>query len=86
MQAAVLRPTFYAFLYALSQMAVRVLNSDSGHLMSGAEKEKSDGRHIEMTFNAWSILRSSFFRRYAATSMAPSMTFLLWTAESSHMF
>jgi len=67
-------------------MAVRVLNSDSGHLIRGAENEKSDRRHIEMTFSAWSIFRSSFFRRYAATSIAPSMTFHLCTVESTHIF
>ena len=49
---------FHAFLYALSQMAVRVLNSDSGHLIMGAEMENRDGRHLDITFSAWSILRS----------------------------
>jgi len=32
-------------------MAVRSLRSDSSQLISGAEKEKREGRHIEMTFS-----------------------------------
>jgi len=62
-QAAVLRPIFQAFLYAQSHIDVRIFKSASGHQMRGAEKENSDGRHIDTTFSAWSILRSSFLRR-----------------------
>jgi len=51
-QAAVLRPIFQAFLYAQRHIAVRVLKSASGHQMRGAEKENSDGRHIDTTFSA----------------------------------
>ena len=52
MQAAVLRPIFQAFLYARSHVAVRVLKSACGHLIRWAEKENSDGRHIDTTFSA----------------------------------
>jgi len=51
-QAAVLQPIFQAFLYALSLIAVRLLKSTSGHRMRGAEKENSDGRHINTIFSA----------------------------------
>jgi len=68
-QAAVLRIMFHAFLYALSQITVSILKSASGHRIRGAEKENSDGKHIDMTFNAW-----SFIWFYAGTSIAPSMT------------
>ena len=37
-------PRFQAFLYALTHMAVRSLRSDSGQLMSGAEKGKKRGQ------------------------------------------
>jgi len=47
----VLFPKFQAFLYALIHTAVRSLRSNSGQSMSGAEKEKREGRHIEMTFS-----------------------------------
>jgi hypothetical protein len=50
-QFAVLFPKFQAFLYALIHTAVRSLRSDSGQSMSGAENEKREGRHIEMTFS-----------------------------------
>ena len=84
-QAAVLWPFSQAFLYAQSHVAVRVLKSASGHRMRRAEKENSDGRHIDTTFSAWSILRSSFLRRQEATLIVPSNTFLRWTEESSHI-
>jgi len=50
-QFAVLSFKFQAFLYALIHTAVRSLRSDSGQSMSDAEKEKKEGRHIEMTFS-----------------------------------
>jgi len=49
-QAAVLLPMFQAFLYARSHTAVRILKSDSGHLIRGAEKENSGGRQRERLF------------------------------------
>jgi len=52
-------PKFQAFLYALTQTAVGILRSDSGQSIIGAEKEKRQGRHIEMTLNLWSILTLS---------------------------
>ena len=66
-------------------MAVRMLKSASGHLIRWAEKIKSGGRHIDTTFSAWSMRRSSFLRRKEATLIAPSITFLRWAEESSHM-
>jgi len=51
-QAALLQPIFQALLYALSPIAVRVLKSASGHQMKEAEKENSDGRHIDTIFSA----------------------------------
>jgi len=42
---------FQTFLYALIYTAVRSLRSDSGQSMSGAENEKREGMHIEMTFS-----------------------------------
>ena len=57
---AVLLLRFHAFLYALSHTAVNVLKSDSGHWIIGPEKARRGGRHMDTTFNAWSILRSSF--------------------------
>ena len=48
---AVLSPRFQVFLYALTHTSVRSLRSDSGRSMSFAEKEKREGRHIEMTFS-----------------------------------
>jgi len=50
-QFAVLFAKFQAFLYALIDTSVRSLRSDSGQSMSGAEKGKREGRHIEMTFS-----------------------------------
>ena len=47
-----LRPMFQAFLYARSHTAVRILKSASGHLIRGAEKENSGGRHKNTTFIA----------------------------------
>jgi len=76
---------FQAFLYAWSHTTVRILESASGHLIKGAEKENSGGIHIDTTFSAWSILRSSILQRYEATSIAPSITFLCWAEESNHM-
>ena len=56
----VLFSRFQAFLYAQTQTAMSSLSSDSGRSINGAEIEKMEGRHIEMTFSRWSILKFSF--------------------------
>jgi len=74
-----------ASLLHLTKAAVSLLNSFSSQVITGPKKARRGARVHSISLRLFSIERSLFLGRKHAISVIPSITYLLWAVQSSHI-